>query len=180
VIEGVGSDGIKSDSFADHRENLFYGYGVEAQSGVKLDISYSNTWKFRENTGASNARSKSFGWGVGATERVFEYRDSGGTRGAEGRLQVTESVSTTATGILTDIIQGALVNVVGIDGSVGATSSFTDVINVKRFGNANAIDKNGRTGAATRTYNMNGGTIELTMGSGSYDVVSYGANLRPL
>jgi len=84
----------------------------------------------------------------------------------------TVDVSTTATTVFLIGGRGTLVTVVGRGGS--NNSRFVDTLNVCAFGTVTVIASDIDGTVDTRSYNVAGTDLELTMGGGSYDVTAFG------
>jgi hypothetical protein len=99
------------------------------------------------------------------------------TRGSNLATQPTLSISTSGKPIYRIVTSrsGALVIIVGYDASNTATM-FIDLVSLVRGGGGgiSVISSNGINGPATRSYSMSSNSVELAMGSDTYDVAVTG------
>lgn len=108
----------------------------------------------------------------GATKELLDYNASANQQGGLG-VQYTDGVSTTSTAIYSggssDSEVGFMLFVSGADVN-STTTGFSDLVLMRSFGEAKVVGSAVRGTPATRTYAKNQRTLELTMGSSTYNV----------
>lgn len=115
------------------------------------------------------------GFGAG-TVQTFEDIFESGLGAFTWGGQFTENVSTSAVTIFSRTgisnVNGNLLVVYGSE--QGADNSFTELVLFQAFGSATAVSAATRGTPASRSYSVNSSDLNLTMGSGTYNVAVSG------
>lgn len=113
---------------------------------------------------------------LGETVLLEHYRHPNGSFAQAG--QITQGVSTTATAILSrpaGNIHGNSVVVYGADGSM---NEFTEQVLYQSYGSATSLGRVDRGTIPSTSYAADGPELDLTMGSGTWDVTALSTATR--
>jgi hypothetical protein len=121
-------------------------------------------------------------FGIGNFE-TWMLAEGDNRTGAITGTRATDAVGSTATSIynaddsqFSRDMRSNLVHVMGRNPNDGA-QHFTDIVVFLPFGTATVIGSGSRSVSASRTYSPNGNSLELSISSGSFDVICYVSGL---